>query len=235
MIDLGFNNRKSGAFWISILITILALYIRIFLHYLGEYALLEIASVPIITTRLYFYKIQFEYIQNKWYIEFLVLFLGNLMNTLVFGFMMLLSLLFAKLRLKMPNLVSMFFSSFGIATFFDWLLISVVDIATAAGQYGDLYRLYWYYQENQSAGIVGLFITLIIYFFVSLINAFLLYNYLVFVHKNGKILDLFVRISQEDQKTFFFLPSDNEISSKYLNWQLEKAKHYKCKQVSNIR
>lgn len=76
---------------------------------------------------------------------------------------------------------------------------------------------------------------MIIFFFVSLINAFLLYNYLVFVHKNGKILDLFVRISQDDQKTYFFLPGDNEISSKYLNWQLEKAKHYKCKTKLKLR
>lgn len=133
LIDLGFNNRKSGAFVLSLIVTILALYIRIFLHYLGEYALLEIASVPIITTRIYFYKIQFEYIQNKWYIEFLVIFLGNLMNTVIFAFMMLVSFLFAKLRLKIPNIVSMFFSSFGIATFFDWLLICIVDLATVAG------------------------------------------------------------------------------------------------------
>lgn len=146
LIDLGFNNRKSGAFVLSLLVTILALYIRIFLHYLGEYALLEIASVPIITTRMTFYKIQFEYIQNKWYIEFLVIFLGNLMNTLVFAFMMLVSFLFAKLRLRIPNIVSMFFSSYGVATFFDWVLICLVDIATVAGQYGDLYRLYWYYE-----------------------------------------------------------------------------------------
>ena len=59
---------------------------------------------------------------------------------------MLVSFLFAKLRLRIPNIVSMFFSSFGVATFFDWVLISIVDIATRAGQYGDLYRLYWYYE-----------------------------------------------------------------------------------------
>ena len=53
--------------------------------------------------------------------------------------------------------------------------------------------------------------------------------------RNGKILDLFVRISQDDQKTYFFLPGDNEISSKYLNWQLEKAKHYKCKTKLKLR
>ncbi len=146
LIDLGFNNRKSSTFVLSLIVTIFALYIRIFLHYLGEYALLEIASVPIISTRLFFYKIQFEYIQNKWYIEFLVLLLGNLMNTLIFGFMMLVTFLFAKLRLKIPGTISLFFSSFGVATFFDWVLICVVDLATAAGQYGDLYRLYWYYQ-----------------------------------------------------------------------------------------
>ena len=59
--------------------------------------------------------------------------LGNLMNTFVFAFMMLVAFLFAKLKLKLPNFISSFFSAYGIATFFDWILISIVDIATVTG------------------------------------------------------------------------------------------------------
>ena len=80
-----------------------------------------------------FYNIRFDYIQNKFWIEILVLCLGNFMNTFVFSFMMLVAYLFAKLKLKLPNIISSFFSAFGVATFFDWILIAIVDIATVAG------------------------------------------------------------------------------------------------------
>lgn len=55
------------------------------------------------------------------------------MNTCAFAFMMLVAYLFAKLKLKLPNIISSFFSAFGVATFFDWILIAIVDIATRAG------------------------------------------------------------------------------------------------------
>lgn len=55
------------------------------------------------------------------------------MNSLILAFMMLVAFLFGKLKLKLPNFISSFFLAYGIATFFDWILISIVDIATVAG------------------------------------------------------------------------------------------------------
>ena len=59
--------------------------------------------------------------------------MGNLLNSLILAFIMLVAFFFGKLKLKLPNFISSFFLAYGIATFFDWILISIVDSATVAG------------------------------------------------------------------------------------------------------
>ena len=54
------------------------------------------------------------------------------------------------------------------------------------------------------------------------LNAFIFYNYMIFVHMNGRILDLYKRLSGSMKS--FFIPHDNEISLKYIQWVVERAK-----------
>jgi len=51
-------------------------------------------------------------------------------------------------------------------------------------------------------------------FGLTVINAFIFYNYMIFVHMNGRILDLYMRLSGTMKS--FFMPHDNEVSLKYV-------------------
>jgi len=79
---------------------------------------------------------------------------------------------------------------------------------------------------------VGVYITIFVYFALMVINGFIFYNYMIFVHMNGRILDLYKRLSgiPSDMTPIlgsiksFFLPNDNEVSLKYLQWVVKRAK-----------
>ena len=54
------------------------------------------------------------------------------------------------------------------------------------------------------------------------LNASIFYQYMIFIHMNGRILDLYKRLSGSMKS--FFIPHDNEVSLKYIQWVVERAK-----------
>ena len=49
-----------------------------------------------------------------------------------------------------------------------------------------------------------------------MLNLFIFYNYIVFVHMDGRLADIYTRISDRSQR--FFLPHDTEVSFNYLRY-----------------
>lgn len=79
-----------------------------------------------------------------------------------------------------------------------------------------------YYDKVDGNGIIGAFVIMLIYFGVFILNAFIFYNYLVFIHMNGRLLDIYVRLSGTLKN--LFIPHDNEVSYVYFNWVYLLAK-----------
>jgi hypothetical protein len=77
----------------------------------------------------------------------------------------------------------------------------------------------------EGSGITGAFITLLIYLCVGIISLFLLYEYLVDVHRDGRILDLWRRVNAPAEE--FFLPDDFEVSHEELLDVIQKARLWK--------
>ena len=102
---------------------------------------------------------------------------------------------------------------YGIATVFDFFLISVIDFAVQDWD-GDLFKLYNYYSKTESSGFVGYFLTFIIHLGLLIVNLFIFYNYIVFIHLDGRLSDIYMRISGKERD--FFIPEDCEISFNYL-------------------
>jgi len=75
-------------------------------------------------------------------------------------------------------------------------------------------KLYNYYNKTQNAGFIGLFLTLITQVFMLIVNCFALYNYIIYVHNDARILDIYLRISGLGKG--YHIPFDNEISWNYL-------------------
>ena len=74
----------------------------------------------------------------------------------------------------------------------------------------DSLKLWYRFQEEEGSGVVGAIITVIVYFGTCTVASLLLYEYLMHVHKDARILDLWRRITANEEEVF--MPHDFEIS-----------------------
>ena len=54
-----------------------------------------------------------------------------------------------------------------------------------------------------------------------MVNSFLFYFYLIWIHMNGRVIDLYIRLNGDINA--FFIPRDDEVSINYLKWVCHKA------------
>jgi len=153
--------------------------------------------------------------------EVCVVVMGVLTNTFIFFMMSLTSYLSVKCCWKFPAVLSKIIAWYGIATIFDWFLIAVVDCIMQSWSTGDLFKLYYFYSKWDGDGTVGIILTVLLYLFLLFLNTGIFYFYLVFVHMNGRVIDLYYRLSGDINN--FFIPKDDEISLNYLKWVCHKA------------
>lgn len=95
---------------------------------------------------------------------------------------MLISVLIQRWWKKGPRIIYKFFSSFGISTILDFLLIGFVDFCYKNFTYGEMFKLFNFYVKYAENYFLGIFITIIIYLLIGIINLFLYYTYIVFLH-----------------------------------------------------
>lgn len=55
-----------------------------------------------------------------------------------------------------------------------------------------------------------------------MINGFIMFNYLVYIHIEGRVIDIFTRVTGD--VGHFFVPFDNEVSARYLQWIISRLK-----------
>lgn len=79
--------------------------------------------------------------------------------------------------------------------------------------------------HDEGSGITGLLITLIMYVGTTVMASFLLYEYFIYVHRDGDILDLYRRINGNQEE--FFIPNDYEITRDELLSICASAKKYR--------
>jgi ferredoxin-thioredoxin reductase catalytic subunit len=111
---------------------------------------------------------------------------------------------------------------YGVMTIFDPFIVLLIDFICTDFENGDYFKFYNYFFKKQNNGLVGIYLTLFLIFGLVTLNALIFYQYMIFVHMNGRILDLYKRLSGSMKS--FFIPHDNEISLKYVQWVVERAK-----------
>lgn len=82
-----------------------------------------------------------------------------------------------------------------------------------------------YFESESDSGFFGPAITFLIYTVITAFVSFLVYNYLVYIHMNGRMLDTYHRLTSLESE--FLVPYDSEVSKKYLTWVISKAHKYK--------
>lgn len=101
-------------------------------------------------------------------------------------------------------------------TILDPVLILIVDLALQRWHYdgvepvGDAFKLYWHFENSDDGGLPGVFITAFIYIVIMFSCAVVAYVYLLRLHLNSSILDLYRRLTAGPEETF--VPYDNELS-----------------------
>jgi hypothetical protein len=130
--------------------------------------------------------------------------------------------------------ISKFFAAYGIAAVLDPLLVIIIDLiyhnynCTASSPAckvdytstecdcfnGDFLKLWYRMEREEGSGLTGLFITMLLYMGTIIIGCLMLYQYIVYVHRDGRILDQWRRLNGTDEE--FFVPDDFEVSDEEL-------------------
>lgn len=99
---------------------------------------------------------------------------GPLSNTFLFLFASIVCYLSNKYIHCFPVLFCKIIAWYGLLTIMDFLFIVVVDMAFMESD-GDLFKLYNYYLKSSSSGTVGIFITFLLQFAITIINVYINY------------------------------------------------------------
>eukprot|EP00753_Platysulcus_tardus_P019873 PLAT7594.1.p1 GENE.PLAT7594.1~~PLAT7594.1.p1 ORF type:complete len:1147 (-),score=675.26 PLAT7594.1:128-3175(-) len=245
LADLGLSNVLSLEFWTMILMLLLVLWLRMFTHYLGAWIYLTTARVPLYSFTPLVYNVIIKYPSTSVSVasEAMVVLIGPVFNLLLFFFFAAVAYLSLRFLNGVPTTLSRFVQAWGLATILDPLLILIVDLATlnyncstrdacadlqsaaCLCSEGDAFKLYQKFLQNEGSGVVGAFFALLIY--VCLFVSFMwpVYSYLLYVHMNGRMLDVYKRIN--GRLSDFFVPHDYEVSVPELVWIVAKAKRWR--------
>lgn len=180
---------------------------------MGQYLILKFIDAPVTGFEFDWYKVKLDYADWNVYQEMAVLSVGPLSNSAMFIFFCLVCYFSNKWIYCFPVYLCKVILWYGLLTVMDFAFIVVVDAAWMVSD-GDLFKLYNYYEKAESSGAIGLFITFLIQFAIMIFNVFLLYNYIVFIHCDARIQDIYLRISGFGKG--YYLPEDNEVSWNYL-------------------
>jgi len=107
------------------------------------------------------------------------------------------------------------------ATLDPWIVL-LTDLITAHWYFGDYFQFYHWFEKAGDNGIVGIYLSFFCILTMTIVTGYFWYRFMVGVYMNGRILDLYRRLSG-NYKTFF-IPMDHEVSLKYLQWVIARAK-----------
>ncbi|XP_030829615.1 uncharacterized protein LOC582863 isoform X1 [Strongylocentrotus purpuratus] len=232
--ELGLSQWRSREFWTLILLLCVIFFVRMYLHYLGQWAFLNIIAVPISTFQFLPYTVSLNYqaslLQTKE--EVAVVILGPLTNVVFLSLLVFICWLFQKVVGNFPDLFCKFVIVFAIMTLLDPFLIAIID--APLGRYAntnsdvpiaDAAKLYYHFYRIHDNGLMGILLTVPIILFLSFLTCVIFYMYFLRLHNNGRMLDIFHRLHAAEDD--FFMPFDLEISNQELAYICNKAEQWR--------
>lgn len=211
--DLGIQKAPVPVMVANAALAIGLLWVRMFVHYMSQYLMLKFIDAPVTSVTFTYYKVYMAYGIWSVYQEMIVTAAGPIGNSLMFLFLTLVCYLSQKWVYCFPVIGCKLIAWYGLLTIMDFMFICVIDLGLQ-NEEGDLFKLYNYYEETDESGFVGLFVTFLIQFSITIYNVWVFYQYIVFIHCDGRIKDIYLRISGLGRG--YFIPEDNEVSWAYL-------------------
>jgi len=245
--DLDTHSIFSVEFFLSLTVLLIALWLRMYFHYMAQWLFLKLNGIPLFNFQIDVFSIAIKYTSSNitdW-VEVGVVAIGQLANTLIMSFATIVSLALSVALDSLPAIISKFVISFGAVTLLDPLFIFIVDVSKLNFDCtnrspecnfdytsqacncvtGDAFKLWSRMARIEASGVTGAFYTFVIYAFTTLLSGMVLYNYILYAHMNGRMLDNVRRIHDPEEN--FFVPEDNEISMEALKNILQRARKWR--------
>ena len=232
LLDLKWRQRHTITFKTTVLIILFLFELRILNHYIGQYLFLALVGVPVTTYSQYWHRVDLVYAGWAFWQDALVVCVGALANTFVFMFWVLLEKCLSRFKIKYPGFWYKILCWQGIYAVIDPPLTLFFDLVSRNWN-GDHFKFYNYFDKLEGSGITGIYLVVFMVGTIMMFSGYVFYRYMIFVYMEGRILDLYRRLSG-NQKTFF-VPHDQEVSLKYLQWVLERYRRKDCIVMSEMR
>ena len=215
LLDIGIGRFGFRNTLASVMVMLVALWTRMYIHYLSQYIFLKLIDVPVTDTLIKWWTVDIEYGFWNVYQEVIAVASGPFGTTLFFSILILLTWLGHKYVEYFPKILAKYVVWFGFGSMGDPLLIAIVDTAARQNE-GDFYKLPNFYEKAEDSPIAGYIVALVIYIFFVIVNIMIFYNYIIYLHLNGRLQDIYVRLLGDPR--VFFIPDDNEMSLRHLLW-----------------
>eukprot|EP00466_Bigelowiella_natans_P011148 jgi/Bigna1/132517/aug1.18_g7225 len=204
--DISSNRFGTLEFWTLILLFFLGFYLRMFVHFMGEYYFLVSMN-----------RHPYEFICYPW-----TCYIRYNQGESVLGVEIAMTLI----QIPISDFMSRIMLVYGILCILDPVFILIGDIVVLY-KYGDYFKLFYYFQyvEPDVGGGAGAMLTLLLVTVGTISMIALLAFYLMFLHMGGRTLDIYNRTHQDESS--FFLPHDMEISTATLRYLLLKARTFR--------
>lgn len=236
----------SLEFWISFMILVGAFYVRIYTHYIGLYIYLKILGIQVYRFELMAYQILTKYPNGAMSVsgELGASVAGHIFNIALFIAQVVIMRMWKRLLGKAPDILSKWLLGFGVGVMLDGVFTFLIDVllgnhscassvlcgANYAGidctcMYGDAFKLPEMYIAMEGTSVPGWLIIGSINLALLVLGAILLYNYLLVMHFDGRVWDLYKRLTALEQD--MFMPDDLELSTRELRWICSKAARWR--------
>lgn len=239
--ELGIAQWRGREFWGMMFMLTFVFFLRIYVHYMGQWLYLNAISIPINMFNFLPYTVELNYqptlLSSQQ--EIAVVILGPLFNLLVFLLLIGLCLVCQMLFDNFPDFGCKLVMAYGIMTFLDPFLILAIDCILlrykddSATPTADFAKLWYHFYRVEGSGLGGVFITAFLYLgFAFIVGAFL-YMYFLRLHNNGRLLDIYWRLRGKEHD--FFIPYDLELSNQELHYIIEKAEAYRGEEGERMK
>uniref|UniRef100_A0A3P9JRI1 Orofacial cleft 1 candidate 1 n=1 Tax=Oryzias latipes TaxID=8090 RepID=A0A3P9JRI1_ORYLA len=208
-------------------------FVRLYLHYCSQWLYLQAIAVPVNKFCFHAHTVELVYQSSLLHTreELAMVMVGPLtLNAVTFLLVLIrwgCQLIFGSL----PSFMSKFIMAQGVWTVLDPLAVFAVDAVLGHLIYspdvpvGDAAKLYWHFYRADRSGAAGVFITLFLYAVHFLLSITILSIYLLRFHNDGRMLDVFQRLTAKEGK--YFLPQDLELSNQELSYIVKKAEQWR--------
>lgn len=229
IVEFGFKPIRHWAIYFSLVLFIGMVWLSRYIHYSGQWLYIKVERYPeeIFTARLFTLEIRFSDNTNLRQ-EIILLFIGTIFQCFWFAFFCAWAWASLKWIGRYPELAFRLMQTWGVVMVLD-PIITIGEALIWGFVYDywgiDPFRLYNYFERAEGNGVVGVLLTIFLYAGLMGLCAFVVYNYFIFLHMNGRLLDMYMRLNASENT--FFIPHDGEVSKRYLEWVCYKAKNYR--------